>query len=311
MGRYVPDRDWIQDVQDSYLFRTVGGGFKLMIRDNITLLSFLVLCFVLLLGIFGPMVAPYEPGERVRGEDGGLARAESPSFAHPLGTTHVGYDVLSRMLYGARPTVITGILGGTMIIGIGMTIGVTAGYVGGRVENILMRITDMAYGIPLIPFAIVLVTFLGVGFFSSIIVIGLILWRGNARVLRSQVLQVKERPFIKSVKAVGASDTRIILKHILPNVATMAILFFTIGVGYTIILQAGLAFLGVTNPFIPSWGIMARNAYESGFMAQYWWWSLPPGLMIAFTVLATFMFGRGYESVVSGKDADEMIVQAG
>lgn len=295
---------------DHYVVRNVVGALSLMIEDRSTAVYFGFLIVVLFAGIVGPSIAPYQYDESLYGEDGDLLRSEPPSLAHPLGTTDVGQDVLSRILYGARPTVITGLLGGSMIIGIGMTIGITAGYFGGRVDSILMRLTDIVYGVPLIPFAIVLIALFGVGFIPSIVVIGLLLWRGNARVLRSQVLQIKERPFVMAARSTGASDLRIIFKHILPNVASMAVLFFALGVGYTILIQASLAFIGVSNPFIPSWGVMVRNAYNSGLMSTAWWWSIPPGLLIAMTVLSTFMFGRGYENV-AGQGDDEAFVQAG
>ena len=295
---------------DNYVVRNVVGALSLMIEDRTTAAYFSFLVGVLVLGVIGPYIAPYEYGESLYAANGELLRSASPSLAHPLGTTDVGQDVLSRVLYGARPTVITGLLGGSMIIGIGMTIGVTAGYFGGWVDTVLMRFTDVIYGVPLIPFAIVLIALFGVGFLESIIVIGLLLWRGNARVLRSQVLQIKERPFVMAARSTGASDLRIIFKHILPNVASMAVLFFALGVGYTIILQASLAFIGVSNPFIPSWGVMVRNAYNSGLMSTAWWWSVPPGLLIALTVLSTFMFGRGYENIAGDGD-DEAFAQAG
>lgn len=257
-----------------------------------------ILLFVLLLGLVGPTIAPFPYGETIyRG--GEAVISQPPSVAHPLGTTDVGQDVLSRVLVGARATVITGVLGGSLIIGIGAAIGVTAGYVGGRVENVLMRFTDIAYGIPLIPFAIVLLMFLGVGFYTSILVIGLLLWRGPARVIRSQVLQIRERPFILAARATGASRSRIILRHVVPNVAPMAAVFFALGVAYSILLEAGLAFIGVSNPSLPSWGIMIRNVYASGQMSYAWWWSLPPGILITLTVLATIMLGR----TIEGDDA--------
>lgn len=303
--------DWpsIGGQTDNYVIRNVVNALGLMIEDRSTAIYFSFLIFVLVLGLVGPMIAPYQYDETLY-EDGEIVRSEAPSMEHPLGTTDVGQDVLSRMLYGARPTVITGLLGGSMIIGIGMTIGVASGYFGGWVDTVLMRFTDIVYGVPLIPFAIVLIALFGVGFIPSIVVIGLLLWRGNARVLRSQVLQIKERPFVMAARATGASDLRIILKHILPNIASMAVLFFALGVGYTIILQASLAFIGVSNPFVPSWGVMLRNAYNSGVMSQAWWWSIPPGLMIALTVLSTFMFGRGYENI-AGEGSDDAFVQAG
>jgi len=298
------------NLADNYVIRNVSGALSLMIEDRATAIYFAFLIGVLILGLVGPMIAPYQYNESLYTEDDELKRSVAPSLEHPLGTTDVGQDVLSRVLYGARPTVITGLLGGSMIIGIGMTIGVTAGYFGGWVDTLLMRFTDIIYGVPLIPFAIVLIALFGVGFIESIVVIGLLLWRGNARVLRSQVLQIKERPFVMAARSTGASDLRIIFKHILPNVASMAVLFFALGVGYTIILQASLAFIGVSNPFIPSWGVMVRNAYNSGLMSTAWWWSVPPGLLIALTVLSTFMFGRGYENI-AGEGDDEAFAQAG
>lgn len=299
----------IQRLKEGYFFRNVLGGLSIMLRDRTTAFYFSILVLIFFMGIVGPMVAPYDIEESHTGEDGGILRAEGPSLAHPLGTTFSGYDVLSRILVGARPTVITGVLGGGLIVTIGTSIGITAGYVGGRTETVLMRFTDFVYGVPLIPFGIVLITFLGVGFISSILVIGLILWRSAARVIRAQTLQIKQYPFVQVAKASGASTPRIILKHILPNVAPMSIFFLSLGVGYAIMLQASLTFLGVANPFVPSWGVMIRNAFNSGYMSTAWWWSLLPGLLIGITVLSTFMFGRGYEDLISA-DAETMEVEA-
>lgn len=309
------DRIWesFSSVNNHYAVRNFRSGLSGMLSDKTTVFYFSFILLILLLGLVGPWIAPHEATERMRTEDGELIRGEGPSLNQPLGTTAQGYDVFSRMLIGARPTAIAGLLGGSIIISIGATIGITAGYVGGRTENILMRITDLVYGVPLIPTAVVLIALFGVGFIQSILVISMVLWRGSARVLRAQVLQIKEREFILASKAVGTSTPRIIFKHIFPNVATMAVLFFALGVGYTIIIQAGLAFLGVVNPFVPSWGVMVRNAYSSGQMANLWWWSIPPGLMIALTVVSTFMFGRSYEKISGGddKDAGQTVIQEG
>jgi len=286
-------------ITDHHIFRNFAGGLRIMLNDRNTATYFWILVVVALLGLIGPAIAPYDIEETHYSPEGDILSAEPPSLAHPVGTTFAGYDVLSRLLVGARPTVITGILGGFLILTIGTSIGITAGYVGGRTETILMRFTDFAYGVPLIPFGIVLITFIGVGFISSVLVIGLILWRGGARVIRAQTLQVKQYPFVQVARATGASRTRIIVKHILPNVAPMAIFFLALGVGYAIMLQASLTFLGVASPFVPSWGVMIRNAFNSGYISEAWWWSLTPGLLIGVTVLSTFMFGRGYESLVT------------
>jgi len=298
-------------VGNHYAIRNFRNGLGKMLESKATMVYALFIVFVLVLGLIGPTIAPHGKTDRMRGDDGSLLRGAPPSLDHPLGTTETGYDVFSRLLIGAQPTAVAGMLGGVLIISIGATIGITAGYVGGRTENVLMRLTDLVYGVPLIPTAIVLIAFFGVGFLQSILVISMVLWRGSARVLRSQVLQIKEREFILAAKATGTSTPRIILKHIFPNVATMAVMFFAIGIGYTIIIQAGLSFLGVVNPFTPSWGVMMRNAYTSGQVGNYWWWSIPPGLMIALTVVSTFMFGRGYERVAGGGDDEEAMAQAG
>lgn len=288
-GKHIRSR--LEDTSTEAVVATLA---KVRTLDRTMLFYLAILLFILLLGVIGPTIAPYPYGETIY-QDGEAMISQPPSMAHPMGTTDVGQDVLSRILVGARPTVITGLLGGSLIISIGAAIGITAGYVGGWVENVLMRFTDLAYGIPLIPFAIVLLMFLGIGFYTSIFVIGLLLWRGPARVIRSQVLQIRERPFILAARATGASRTRIILRHVVPNVAPMAVVFFALGVAYSILLEAGLAFIGVSNPSTPSWGIMVRNAYASGQVSYAWWWSIPPGVLITITVLATIMLGRTIE----------------
>lgn len=300
----------LSKLTNHHFIRNVKGALKLMLRERHIRFWFILLLSIVILGIIGPTIAPYEPAETQYDEDGNILFTAPPSAEHPLGTTDKGHDVLSRVLYGARPTVITGAIGGGLVILIGGTVGITAGYVGGRTENVLMRITDLAYGIPLIPTALVIVGLLGVGFLSSILVIGLLVWRGSARVLRAQVLQIKERPYVMAARATGASTPRIIIKHILPNVGTMVILFFSLSIGTVIILQAGLAYLGVSNPTVPAWGNMIRNAQSAGRVSTAIWWSIPPGLLISLTVMASYMFGRGYENVAGSGD-DEAMVQAG
>jgi peptide/nickel transport system permease protein len=289
----------------------LAGFFSLLRQDKEFAVYTTILFLVILMGIFGQSVAPYEFDEYVQKEDGTLKRAAPPSLSNPLGTTATGQDVFSRLLYGAQPTLLTGFFGGILVVVIGTTMGVTAGYAGGWVENVLMRITDFAYGVPLIPFAIVILAVLGSGLMTTILAIGLILWRGAARVLRSQVLQIKERPFILAAKATGMSSRGIVIKHILPNIAPMIILYFSLGIGYSILIQAGLSFVGVSNPFVPSWGVMIRNAFDSGYMNVALWWSIPPGLFISLTVLSSFMFGRKYEELHGGKGADQAIAMGG
>lgn len=281
-----------------YAIRNIQSAYRRIRKSKLAMFATVYWIILIFVAIFGPWLAPYHYQEFLPVQNTG------PSLAYPLGTTDLGYDVLSRLIYGARPTVQTGLIGGTMIISIGLTIGVTSGYVGGKLDDVLMRFTDIAYSAPLIPTAIVLMAVFGIGFWTSIFVIGVILWRGSARVLRSQTLQIKERPYVRAAKATGASTPHIIIKHILPNVAPMAMLYFALGVGGAILVQAGLAFLGLSDPAVPAWGTMIENAYASGQMDRLWAWSITPGLMIALTVLATFLLGREFE-VTGAEDADE------
>lgn len=295
----------LQRLRDHYLLEDVWSGIQLYLSDGLTRFFLVIFAILVFFMIFGPTLAPYEYDAIQRGEDGSFLRMAPPSADHPLGTTSRGHDVLSRLVYGAQPTLMTGFLGGGIIVSMGLLIGVTAGYFGGRTDSVLMRITDFAYGIPIIPTAIVFVAFFGVGFWSSIFIIGLLLWRGNARIFRSQVLQIKEREHVQAAKLLGASNRYVIFRHILPNMGGMIVLFFALGTGLTILISAGLAFIGFMNPFIPSWGIMLRTAYGSGYMDLAWWWTLPPGIAISLSVLTVFMLGRGYERV-SQTDINEI-----
>jgi peptide/nickel transport system permease protein len=266
-----------------------------IMQERLAAIAGLILLGVLILGLFGDMLAPYDYQRQFLDSSGQLKALQPPSGDHWLGTTSDGRDVLSRVLIGAQPTAITGLLGGGLIVMIGLTIGVISGYLGGTIGAVLMRITDFVYGVPLIPFALVIAAVVGIGFWSVIFIIGALLWRSSARVIRSQVLQIRERPFIKSAEALGASRTRIIRKHILPNVMGMAALYFALGIGYSIIFQASLAFIGVSNPFVPSWGVMVRNVYNEFVLVEAWWWSVPPTLLISATVVSTFVIGRAFE----------------
>lgn len=271
--------------------------------DNVQKLSLIVMVILTLLGIFGPVVAPYQYNDKLMDEEGKLKTSEPPSFQHILGTNDKGEDVLSRLLFGSRPTLIVGFVGGILIVTIGFSIGGTAGYFGGQVENILMRFTDGVYGLPIIPFSIVLLSIVGFGFWTAILIIGLILWRGNARVFRSEVLQIKEQPYVKISRSMGGSHVHIMTKHIIPNMKGMIAIFFAFGVAGAILLQAGLAFLGVSSPFLPTWGVMIRNAFSSGFGLTAWWWIMPPGIVLSAAVTATLILGRSLET-----SAEEQII---
>ena len=302
----------IPDIKQNVYLRNLHGSMKLIFSERITRWSAITLGFIFFLGVIGPIAAPFEPAEQLFYDDGSLKNGLPPmTDGHWMGTTAEGRDVLSQILYGARPTILVGLGGGLMIILIGMSVGITAGYFGGKIELLLMRLVDFVYAIPIIPFAILMVVFFRIGLWTTILIIGIILWRGSARVLRSQVLQIKERPYIEAARMTGASNRQIVLKHIVPNISSMIVLFFALGIGISILVQANLAFIGISEPFQPTWGVIIRNAYRSGRFAEMWWWSIPPGLLISMSVLCTYLLGRGYEVLTSDTSSRSTSLKGG
>lgn len=251
------------------------------------------------LGVFGPYLAPYDPTTINRASDGSALRLMEPSVAHPLGTTNLGRDVLSQVMAGARVSLLIGFLAAFISVFIGLNIGLVSGYSGGWVDDLLMRLTDIAYGLPFLPFVLVLVFLAGPGLWSIALVISLLLWRSTARVIRSQVLSHKQRPYVESARAIGASDLRIMYYHILPNVLPLAFLYGSFSVAWAVIAEASISFLGFGDPSMTSWGQMLFNAYSAGATRFAWWWVAPPGICIMLMVMSVFFIGRALEKMTN------------
>lgn len=261
----------------------------------------LVFAFFCVIAVIGPAIAPYDPIQNQYLPNGQLARLVPPHGAHWLGTTYYGLDVLSQLIVGTRVVVIVGLVSAFFIAVIGTNIGIVAGYYGGRVDTVLMRLTDVAFGIPFIPFAVVLVALLSPSLWNIIITISCLMWRTTARVIRSQVLSLRERPFVKAARVAGASDLRIIYLHIFPNVLPMALLYVAFDIAWAVLAEASVSFLGFGDPNRVSWGQMLYLAYLSGSIRQSWWWTVPPGLCLTLFVGAVFLIGRQYETYVNPK----------
>jgi peptide/nickel transport system permease protein len=177
-----------------------------------------------------------------------------------------------------------------------------AGYFGKRVDQVIMRIVDVVYGVPFLPFAMVLVTVLGGSQWNVIIAISALLWRETCRVVRSQVLTLKERPFVEVAKSAGAGHLRLIFVHLAPNVYPISVLYGVFAVGWAIITEAGLSFLGFGDPHSMSWGKMLHDAYSAQALSQgAWWWIIPPGVAIVLMVMSTYFIAQGIEQVVNPK----------
>src|ERR1041385_6816041 len=242
-----------------------------------------------LVAAFAPAIAPYDPTDPVPG-----AGIFDPPFwvegANPaalLGTDFQGRDVLSRLLYGAQVSLIVGVMGTIVAGGIGTTLGILAGYLGGWVDQAIMRVTDAWLALPALVFAIFLATMVGPSMWNIIIILGLVYWTRYARVIRGEVLSLREREFIKLSEIAGASSARVILRHILPNVLNTAVVLASLTIGVVIIAEASLSFLGVgVPPPQPAWGLMLSEA-RATLMAGHWWLTISPGLCILLVVLAT------------------------
>jgi len=288
---------WSRFVQN--LKRSAVEQGRIFMRSKMAVAGLLVILFYVFLALVSPYIAPYEPYERIYMADGGWASLQPPSAANPLGTTEAAHDVLSQLLLGSRIAVFVGLLGAFMVAVIGTTLGIVAGYYGGWVDEVVMRVVDVLYGLPFIPFVIVLVTVLGASVWNIIIGVALLYWKSTARVIRSEVLTLRERPYVEAARAAGASDFRIMAVHILPNVIPLSALYAAIAVGYSIVAQASIAFLGFGDPSIPSWGVMLQRAFVTQAFGVAWWWVIPPGLSITLVVTGAYLIGRGYEEVVN------------
>jgi peptide/nickel transport system permease protein len=284
---------------------TLSEQWGLLTDDGLVVAAMAVLATFASIALLAPYLAPHNPTERLYRNDVLIARWLEPSFlggegGYVLGTTAEGYGILSQLIYGARPALIVGIVAAFMTVGIGTMVGLTAGYYGGYVDDFLMRLVDFVYGLPLLPTAIVLVTLLGPGLDSIIFAFVVLQWRTSARVIRSQVLSLRERSFVKAAKVSGASNWRIISRHIAPNILPMAFLYGAFAIAWAILTEAGVSFLGLGDPESVSWGVMLQNARVYSAMTEgTWWWFMPPGICIALVVISGFLIGRGYEEIVN------------
>ncbi|HEX3176885.1 MAG TPA: ABC transporter permease [Methylomirabilota bacterium] len=251
-----------------------------------------ILVFMVLLALGADVLAPHNP------EVGSLGMRFRPpawqaggSTTYLLGTDHLGRDVLSRLLFGARVSLVVGFTA-VIVAGIlGVTLGIVAGYLGGWVDEVIMRLTDTWLALPALTFAIFLAAVMGPSEMNIVIVLAAVYWTRYARVIRGEVLSLKEREFVRLAVIAGCSRLTIMRRHILPNVMNSAVVLATLMLGVVIVTEAALSFLGVgVPPPKPAWGLMLADG-KRGLMAGYWWLTVLPGLCIMFLVLAANLLG--------------------
>lgn len=260
----------------------------------------LFLLFVLA-AVFGPLLLGPEPMQVHYLPNGAVARLLTPLQFGPLGTDYYGRDVYAQLVLGARTAIIVSLLSTLIMAVVGTNIGLAAGYFGGRIDSLLMRITDLAYSIPFLPFAVILVALLKPSLWNIVLTISCLMWRSTARVIRSQVLSVRQHAFVKAARVAGAGHARIIYLHIFPNVLPLTLLYIAFGISYSVLSEASLAFLGFGDPERMSWGQMLYFAYTSASIRTAWWWTVPPGACITLFVLSVFLIGRQFERYANPK----------
>src|SRR3982750_1535845 len=235
-----------------------------------------MLAIILFAAIFAPLITPYDPYQRLRVQPADLFAP--PDAQHLLGRDDAGKDIWSQLIYGARVSLIVGFAAFLVSMGIGTSVGLISGYYGGTIGNLLMRLVDFLMVVPDLPLMLVIIAVWGRGLFNIILVIGLLSWTYTARLVRSQTLSIKERQFILRTKSIGASNARIILRHILPQVLPLIVAQAVLDISASILAESSLSFLGLGDPNLVSWGSMLNFALDRGAVSrQAWWFLLPPG----------------------------------
>lgn len=285
------------------LFRANRLGFS----------GFVILCIFMFMAVFAPWLSTVPNPNDLDNRDSNQVDWENPTppsldpspytgFVHPFGTDNIGQDVYSMTLYGTRASLMVGFAATFISIVLGVGIGLSSGYFGRFTDEVLMRFTDYFLVLPWFPLMVVLMTVLGAKFEYVILVIGLTSWPSTARIVRSQVLSVKERAFIERARAIGAGDFHIVTKHVVPNVMPLVFANTVLLISLAIFSEAFIDFFGLGDPDVISWGMMLEAAYALGaFDSNAWWWILPPSFAIILCILAFSMVGYALDDILNPK----------
>ena len=264
-----------------------------------------IYAIVIITAVFARQLAPYDPRALLmRGHR--IAKYLPISAEHWLGTTAGGHDVLSELIYGSRAALEVGITAALAVVIIGTLLGLLAGYLGGWVDKLISRIADIVLGLPFLPTMLVLAALTTPGTRIIVITVALLLWPNTARVIRAQVLSLRERAWIEAARVTGCSTGRIMFVHVLPQVLPLSALYGSVAIGWAILAEAAASFLGFGDPNSISWGVMLQDAYANQALGRGAWnWFTPPGLAIVLMVLAGFLISRGSEKLLFPRLADQ------
>lgn len=280
--------------------RTALGNrfWRRLRRERKALYGLIFVGFLLFVAVAGPVIAPYDP----LADDYDLFAA--PSLSHPLGTDSFGRDLLSRVIVGTRISISVGLLAAFSAMVVGVLLGLVAGYYGGWLDSLIMRCIDLLWAFPVIILAVAMVAVFGAGFRNVVVAIAVAFLDDFARIVRSQVLSLRQEDYTTAARAIGATDRRIMFRHILPNMAAPIIVQVTFAVGLGILAESALTFIGLgVNPSTPTWGMSLNEGRD--FIREAWWISVCPGLAIVLTVLALNLFGDGLRDTLDVKSVGD------
>ncbi len=262
-------------------------------KSPLTVLGLALTIFLVLVAIFAPLIAPYDPIKQDLKN-----RLQPPSWEHPFGTDQLGRDIFSRVVWGSRISLFIALIVVAISFTVGTTIGIISGYFGGKVDEVLMRITDMFMAFPRLVLALAVAAALGPGLFNTMLAIAFVSWVYYARLARASTLQIREEVYIEAARAIGASDRRILFLHVLPMVIAPVVVQATLDMGGTILTAAGLGFLGLgVQPPTPEWGVMVSEGRR--FITEQWWVSTFPGFAILLATLGFNLLGDGINDILN------------
>ena len=272
---------------------------RFIARDKKALVGMILLAILTVAAIFAPILTPYDPNAQ------DFAMIGAPSWAHPLGTDDLGRDLLSRLIHGGRISLFVGTSTVLMALVAGIVLGVSAGYYGGWLDTIIMRYIDLQWAFPNFIIAVYLVAVFGTGLSNVIIAISLAFIDDFARIARGMVLTIKEEQYIAAARTLGASDNRIMWRHILPNATAPIIVQATVSVSYAILAEAGLSFLGLgVQSSTPTWGLILADSRS--FISRAWWLGVFPGLFIMVTVLSINFLGDAMRDLFDVRETKDL-----
>lgn len=279
--------------------RRTSRTLRRFLRHRLALVGLAILTIMALAALLADPLTMFDYDERSRDY-----RDSSPNSRHWLGTDRLGLDVWSNLVYAARVSLAVGIATGLLTVTIGTLVGLISGYAGGWVDNLLMRVVDVIIAFPTLVIVLAAVSLIGPGLVNIILVISLLTWTGTARLVRAQVLSLRGWDFIVAARALGASDGRILLRHILPNVLSPVLVAATLAIAGAILIEANLSFLGLGDPTQPSWGRMLNAAQSHTILRTRWWLWVPPGLAVALCTLSFNFVGDGLRDAFDPYTAD-------